>query len=123
MYFCTPEFFLSMKNNIFFIIFASAIFFAACNDGAGNAVKKDSTFNPSTLLDDTTKTENFTTVKWLDSTVDFGVAPYGEKSKSGVSFYEYRQQPPLHYLCKAGVRLHRCRFYKRRSIAGASKVL
>jgi hypothetical protein len=67
-------------RKIFFLsaVFASLLI-VACN--SNNDAKKNGAFNPASLLDDTTNKDNFTSIKWLDSIVDFGVATYGDKAK------------------------------------------
>ncbi len=66
------------------------IFLCACNTNSDN---KPANFNPADLLNDTTKAENFSTIKWLDSTVDFGVATKGEKVKTTFRFLNSGTNP------------------------------
>lgn len=66
-----------MKKIFFFFLFISAIL-AACNNAQD---KKAASFNPATLLDNTNDLSKYTTIKWLDSAINFGTVTKGDPVK------------------------------------------
>jgi hypothetical protein len=65
-----------MKKIFLLLLAFSAILFA-CNSN-GDA-KKNGAFNPESLLQNTNDTSKYTTIKWLDSVVNFGSVIRGAK--------------------------------------------
>ncbi len=65
-------------KKIFFLFLSLSAILAACNNAQD---KNPASFNPATLLDNTKDLSKYTTIKWLDSTLNFGTVVKGEPAK------------------------------------------
>jgi hypothetical protein len=89
-------------KKIFFLLFSFSTILFACNNSGNTSVSKSDTFNPASILNDTTDLSKYTTIKWLDSVVNFGSVIKGAQVKVVFRFMNTGTHPLYIIYAKPG---------------------